>query len=327
VGVNSAALIPPGSNKTYTRYAGDVQWVPDGPGAIKLIANPVEFGALNLMPADRIKGFETGLVGGMVVEPPGAPWTTDPGHNTSATVSFPDGTSTLRFREFVPFLQDDVNLHYAGDCTPTAANLNCAVPGIASEGVGASEDAEDGGQKAINYGADPLWFRLGISPETGFTAPVLRDNPNIHKLFSNSLVGGDPKTPVFVASLATAGTARIRLLEPGGHARGHVFAVNGHVWQREPYVGGTDQLFSPRIAWTFHDDPTVLNVGNADGTMPGHNMVSQWVSAQEGVSPSEHFDLVLQLGGKFQTQGDYLFRDNASFGNYQGLWGILRVTP
>jgi len=326
VGGNSPKLIPPGAQKSYQWYAGDVQSVPDGSGGIKLVANPVELGAGNLMPADRIKGFETGLVAAMVVEPPGASWSIDPGRNTSATVSFPDGTSTLKFREFVPILQDDVNLHYAGGCTPTAANLNCAVPAITSEGVGAAEDAEDGGQKAISYGADPLWFRLGISPETGFSDPVLRDNPNIHKLFSNSLVGGDPKTPVFVASLATASTARIRLLEPGGHARGHVFVVNGHVWQREPYVGGTDQLGSPRISWNFHDDPTVLNVGAADGTMPGHNMVSQWVSAQEGVSPSEHFDLVLQLGGKFQTRGDYLFRDNASFGNYQGLWGILRVT-
>ena len=46
----------------------------------------------------------------------------------------------------------------------------------------------------------------------------------------------------------------------------------------------------------------------------------------EGVAASSHFDVVLpEAGGRARTAGDYLFRDEASFGSYQGLWGILRV--
>jgi len=37
--------------------------------------------------------------------------------------------------------------------------------------------------------------------------------------------------------------------------------------------------------------------------------------------------LLPHAGGRFGVPGDYLFQDSAAFGNYQGLWGILRVTP
>ena len=82
-----------------------------------------------------------------------------------------------------------------------------------------------------------------------------------------------------------------------------VFALDGHAWAREPYANNSDRI------------------------IPDNN-VSQWVGAQEGIGPSSHFDFVVpQAGGPAQVPGDYLFRDNGSFGNYQGLWGILRVKP
>jgi hypothetical protein len=75
------------------------------------------------------------------------------------------------------------------------------------------------------------------------------------------------------------------------------------------------------------DDPTVLN-REPDGISPGHNNMSWWVGAQEGMTAQNHFDLLLpHAGGRFGVTGDYLFQDSAAFGNYQGLWGILRVTP
>jgi hypothetical protein len=71
----------------------------------------------------------------------------------------------------------------------------------------------------------------------------------------------------------------------------------------------------------------VLN-NEPDGISPGHNNMSWWVGSQEGVSAGSHYDLLLpDAGGRFGVTGDYLFHDMASFGNYQGLWGILRVTP
>jgi hypothetical protein len=48
-----------------------------------------------------------------------------------------------------------------------------------------------------------------------------------------------------------------------------------------------------------------------------------------GVGPSEHADacMVNGAGGKFGVTGDFLFRNQASFGFDGGMWGILRVTP
>ncbi len=319
VGGTAPSLAAPGGSKTSTWYAGDItqQFVT---GGVKLVARPVEFGGTNLMPAGRLTGSNKGLIGALVIEPQGATWTTDTGTNVSATVTWTDSSNVSHsFREFVTLLQDDLNLRYAGSCTPTAANIQCAVPNIASE-QGTPEDAEDSGQKAINYGADPLWFRLGLSPDVPFSDPHLRDNTNVHQLYSNSLVGGDPQTQVFTADPNGPTQVRFRLLEPGGHARGHVFTLNGNAWQREPYVQNSD-----RIAWAVRDDPTTLNTPTPDGV----NDVSWWISSQEGVGPSTHFEIVLPFaGGRFGATGDYLFRDSGAFGNYNGLWGIYRFnTP
>ncbi|HZD75184.1 MAG TPA: hypothetical protein VE776_15055, partial [Actinomycetota bacterium] len=180
--------------------------------------------------------------------------------------------------------------------------------------------AEDTGKKAINYGAEPMWFRLGIAPDTDKN--IVKDNPNLHLLYANQLIGGkDPQTAVFTAKAGEP--VRLRLLQPGGHSRGHVFTVHGHVWQREPYLNNSD-----RLNWGSPPaDPTVLNK-EPDGISPGWNNMSWWVSSQEGMSAENHFDLLLpSAGGRFGVTGDYLFRDTAGFGNYQGLWGILRVTP
>ena len=319
VGTTAPSLVAPGGSKDYTWYAGaiDTQLVT---GGVKLTPRPVEFGGANLMPADRLTGSNNGLIGALIIEPQGATWTIDAGSNVQATVTWTDSSNVSHsFREFATLLQDDLNLRYAGSCTPTAANLQCAVPDIGSQ-QGYPEDAEDSGQKAINYGADPLWFRLGLSPDVPFSDPHLRDNTNVHQLYSNSLVGGDPQTQVFTADPNGPTQVRIRLLEPGGHARGHVFTLNGNAWQREPYVQNSD-----RIAWAVRDDPTTLNTPTPDGV----NDVSWWVSSQEGVGPSTHFEIVLPFaGGRFGATGDYLFRDSAAFGNYNGLWGIYRFnTP
>ena len=308
-GGNSTSLVAPGQLKKYVWYAGDLDSTYNGGTSISLVARPVEFGAIGLMPADAIKGSEKGMVGALVIEPKGAVVVTDAGTRTSATVT---SSTSGSFREFVTVLQTDVNLRYGGGCTPLPLNLFCAVPGITSEAVlGPAEDAEDGGQKAINYGSDPLWFRLGLAPTVPFDSPLLLGNTDVYRVYANELAGNDnlstpqiendPQTAVFTANAGQQ--VRIRLVLPGGHARGTVFALDGHAWAREPYADESDRI------------------------VPG-NSVSQWVGSQEGIGPSSHFDFVVpQAGGPFETAIDYLFRDNTSFGNYQGLWGILRVKP
>jgi hypothetical protein len=312
-------LAPPDGRDTYTWYAGEVDMV-QVTGGVEARTRPVEFGAINLSSSDWIEHAGKGLVGSLVIEPPGSTWTTDADSRLSARVTAPDTS----FREHVVVLQDNLQWRYGSQCTPTAANLQCAVPDIESEvntpEGGISEDSEDSGKKAVNYGAEPMWFRLGIAPGTSHTD--VRDNPNIHLLYSNQLIGGqDPQTPVFTAKAGEP--VRVRLLEPGGHSRGHVFAIHGHAWQREPYLQNSDRLnFGPPPA-----DPTVLNK-EPDGISPGHNNMSWWVGSQEGMAAENHFDLLLpSAGGRFGITGDYLFHDSTGFGNYQGLWGILRVTP
>jgi hypothetical protein len=136
----------------------------------------------------------------------------------------------------------------------------------------------------------------------------------VHRVFSNQLVGGDPQTPVFEASPGEA--VRFRVLQPGGHGRGHVFDIHGQVWQREPYVASSD-----RLSWNINPDPTTLD-GPLDPATAGYNLTSHWIGAQEGIAASSHFDMLLADAG---AEGDYLFRDAASFGAYNGLWGIMRV--
>jgi hypothetical protein len=308
-GKNSTYLASPGTSKLYTWYAGDLDWKRAGDG-IEFVARPVEFGAVNLMPADLIEGPSKGLGGALVIEPRGATWTPDPTSRMSATVV----NGGQSFREFVTVLQDDVNLRYAGGCSPTPGNLECAVPAVGAESGGIPEDSEDAGSKAINYGADPLWFRLGVSPDMPFEAT--RGNTDVHRVFSNQLVGGDPQTPVFEASPGEA--VRFRVLQPGGHARGHVFDIHSDSWQREPYVASSD-----RLSWNANPDPTTLD-GPHDAAAAGYNLTSHWIGAQEGIAASSHFDMLLADAG---AQGDHLFRDAASFGAYNGLWGIMRVGP
>jgi hypothetical protein len=326
VGANGEGqLAAPGQKKTYHWYAGNLDHAQVSATALRVTPRPVEFGVSNLMAADPIKGAGKGLIGALVVEPPGATVARDAGSNTQATVTFPSttvagATTTGRFRDLVTVLQDDVNMRYAGGCAGDAAVLQCAVPATPSEGGGIPEDAEDSGQKAINYRSDPLWLRLGVAPETPFHAASLKDHPDLHNAYSNALTGGDPKTAILTA--APGDEVRMRLAQPGGHARGHVIAVNGHVWQNHPYVQTAGGAPSDRQAWTYHADPTVADVG----AMNGHNMVSWWTNTAFGVSAASHHDLNMRsAGGVRRVPGDYLMYDQASFGAFGGMWSLLRV--
>ncbi|GAB4273885.1 MAG: multicopper oxidase [Candidatus Promineifilaceae bacterium] len=287
IGINPVQTVPPGSMRRYTWYAGAItsEWLPDG-SSVVLSATPIEFGAINLMPADKIEHAGKGLVGAMVIEPMGATWVEDTGTRASATVFKPDGSS---FREFVVVLQNDLNLQ-GGDGTP--------VPNIAGEGAGIPEDPQDTGQKAINYRTEPLWFRLGVTADTSFES---MGDLVVDGVYSNAQVSGkDPQTPVFTAVAGTP--VRFHVVEPGGHARIHVFTVQSHNWQRSPYINGSTEI--------------------------GDNPLSTVTGAQEGVNPVGHWTFVIDsAGGPFEVPGDYLYGDMASFGNFQGLWGIFRVLP
>ena len=350
-GLTTGKLVAPGASGKYTWYAGDVtatkaaQPVAGNRTQFTLSASPVEFGAAGLMPADRIKGTENGFVGALVVEPQDSCWIADPGTRAQATVwkkatdagglsligacSTVPAASADSFRDFVTVMQNDVNLRYGGtvqvldaagapietiNCGDPAQmrRMECAVPNIAAEGpLGPTEDSQDSGQKAINYGADPLWFRLGIVPD--YFQLVHRDDnlkDHIANVFSSFLdiddglgQAGDPQTEVYRASPTGPQEGRFRVVMPGGHARGNIYTLHGHEWQRQPYLNRSSEI--------------------------GDNQDSEYYGTQEGVNPTGHWDFVVDLGGYFDVIGDYLWRDQASFGSFQGLWGLLRfnLTP
>ncbi|HVG28760.1 MAG TPA: hypothetical protein VM864_03475 [Pyrinomonadaceae bacterium] len=296
VGSNPIQTAAPGGGIVkYQWYAGDISTKTVN-GVTTRVATPIEFGATNLVSSDTIKHSNKGAIASLIIEPQGATWIEDATSRSSATVTA-NGSS---FREFVMQFQNDINMRF-GDYTGDMA----AVPNVANE-----EEAEDSGQKAINYRTEPMWKRMGYAPESplsGNAEPGEEQSSltptrafDYTNSLSNSQVGGDPQTPIFTAKAGTP--VRFRMLMSGGHARNNVLNIHGHIWQQEPYVNNSTAI--------------------------GSNPLSEWKGSQFGGGPMNHYDMVLQngAGGAFRVTGDYLYRTQSSFQFDNGVWGIFRVT-
>jgi hypothetical protein len=321
IGQNNLQIIQPTDKPiTYTWYAGHLSLDAN----LNLIATPVEFGAVNLMPADIFKQGSKGAVGAMVIEPKGSTWVEDTTSRAQATVTKADGTT---FRDFVLITQNDVNMRYASG-NPVGQ-------------LAGQEDPEDTGQAAFNYRTEPHWFRMGYAPETPLTGSTDFGEPIISSLFtkdidftnvlSNALVGGDPQTPIFTAKAGTP--VRLRLLHPVGHQRNNIFGLHGHVWEEEPYTTTSTPQGGAYSGFTIIGAPVLGSTVIADQPLSPNvllnNPFSEWEGSQMGVGPSSHFDIlpVNGAGGNFRVPGDYLYRTHQNFQFDRGLWGIFRVTP
>jgi manganese oxidase len=341
VGGNPVQTVAPGGVRTYQWYAGDI-----GLGAVAgnplnqlidlvtIVPTAVEFGGVNLMPADKIKQGAKSLVGAMVVEPATATWSEDTqvfdhqvGTGTrlsraQATVC-PTGVAGCTtavpqaFRDFSLVLTK-ANTHYYKDGTP--------VEHMNGEGVGIPEDSQEASGMLLNYGIEPMWYRFGILPQAPFgpaaTAGSYASVENSHQAYSNSLavpgaggVTGDPATPVF--SAAAGKPARVRITNPFGTTRGSTFQMHGHLWQRDPYVCNGEARFGLTGACLM------TSVGSRS---IGSNPIGFYEAGRESWTPYSHFDIVMpSAGGGNAVIGDYLYRDSAAFGNASGVWGIMRV--
>ncbi|HEX2207384.1 MAG TPA: hypothetical protein VHG93_06860 [Longimicrobium sp.] len=289
VGQNPIQTIGPGGAAKYQWYAGTHTLAAD-----TIVSVPVEWGVVNLMPADPLKQASKGAIGALVVEPRGATWDLLAG--ASADIQEVRGG----FREHVLFFQTDVNLRWGSDTKleGDSGQVHTYYAGGPLPRMAGFEDAEDSGNKAFNYRTEPLWFRMGYSPET----PLERTRDFIFtKTLLSGFVGEDPQTPVFTATARQP--VRFRVVLPGGHARNSVFNLHGHVWQELPYM--------------------------ARSTILGDNPLSEWKGTTIGHGPTNHFDVLLQhgAGGLFGIEGDYLFRDQTSHHFDGGMWGIFRVGP
>ena len=335
VASNASGLIAgPGQTQFYRWYAGDISLVPAAGGAYTAVATPVEFGGANLSPADVIKQGPKGLVGALVIEPAGTTWAetdTVRDHQTASAAATPRATrvsatlnpgTPLPTRDFVNVIQKGLGLRYR-DGTP--------VEMIAAEG-NIAEDAEDSGHMAINYRAEPLWFRFGLRPNAPLVGGAAGEGvgtpfsevARADLAFSNQLTGGsDPVAPIFTASAGAP--VRMHLLLPTGSPRASTFTLHGHIWQRAPYVcpGSAKDGLAGKCKATGYF-PTLA--GEVSSRAIGWNPIGDYTGAQDLMMPGSHWDIVLpSAGGANGIPGDYLLMDRAGFGTTSGLWSLLRV--
>ena len=196
IGFNPDATVAPGQTRSFLWYAG---YLSADEGGVH--ETPIEYGATNLVPAELMVQPQFGLVGALIVEPPGSDWTEDQGTRASALVKAPDLTP---FREFVLVGQNVI------------ANLTWGAFNNRTESFNARQ---------------PL-------PAAG--TPLAKTSPlGDAKAFSNAQLNppADPATPIFRASAGTP--VRFRFVMPSTSTVNQspfVFRIHGHGWQEEPYV-------------------------------------------------------------------------------------------
>jgi hypothetical protein len=340
VGQNPAdQAVAPGSRKTYQWYAGHIGLQVDTSGRKAqgtLEWTPIEFGGFNIMPTDKIKQGQKGLIGAGVIYPEGSDWVVDQGTNTAASVCAgscildQNGVPTnVAFRDFTTVASKGVSMFYK-DSFP--------VENLLGEGsFGVAEDSQDMGHMNINYGNEAMWFRYGKNPTRvagnadcngdGAGGPCLGGLDNASEAFANTLIGGNPETPVFTADAGQP--FRMHVLMPFSPGRGSTYDLHGHVWQRDPYVCENDADFGlPGKCDTGGDYGGLPTDGSVGSQSLGDNPVGFHLGAIESWFGTQHYEIVIDsAGGSNGIVGDYLFRDHMGLGNAGGLWGILRVGP
>jgi manganese oxidase len=289
-GLNPVQTATPKNSVDYLWYAGDLQYS-NG----KWNAQPIEFGAINLLPSDPLSHVYHGLFGALVIEPKGSAWRADTDYRASATVFPANGGAP--FREFVIMAQDDINM-LVNNQSLYAANNNLS---------------------AFNYRSEPFFYRFGTMMNKSMkqNAPAdwskltSADLANLGAYTfssmdttlatSDTLVAGDPETPIFRAPAGMP--VRFRLVDPGGIGDNQqVFELTGHVWEEEP----------------FQQNSTVL----------GHNPRSQYSGTTAAYGPTSHYNILIDsAGGANKIAGDYRYRSWTANQYQVGMWGLFRVGP
>jgi hypothetical protein len=281
----------------YQWYAGNIAYN-NSTGAATY--TPVEFGSANLLSADPLEQQPHGMIGSVIIEPPGTIWcnaanTTCSGAFGSATVGNVYDTtanlyqnSALQFTEFVGMVQDNIYL-----TSPLSAGVF----------------------NAFNYGTEP--FALRYFGYTGNSSTIYTGNGvDLSQAFSNFLPVSQGSTtltgdlqPGLIYQVTAGNAVRWRLLHPDGNGGfpDNIFTLHGHVWQEEPYVSDAS--------------------GNPSALL-GNNITSQWMGARDGFGPQNHFDVLLSsAGGPNKVAGDYLFESFTVQEGPFGIWGVMRVNP
>jgi manganese oxidase len=239
----------------YTWYAGKIDRDKSG----KLNYTPVEFGTLNLFPADPLFQASNSLFGSMVIEPADSSWNCDgangpvscePHSSAADKTGFTRASATVtgganKFREFVVMLSD-------------------------------AERISGGNTSAINYRTEPKTYRYAGNSTKDFSC-----------MLSNQLVKGDPKTPIFSAEIGDK--VRFRMAHPYGTGTSQVFTVHGHVWPRNPYKNESKDIGENSLSqWLGSRDnhgatdhfEIVLDKAGGESGKPGDYLYTTYLPAQ-----------------------------------------------
>ncbi len=201
--------VGPGESIRYTWYAGTVTAQKNRRGRDVKVGRPVEFGAVNLLSGgDVIKHAAQGLVGALIVEPRGMKF-----RDVATNALLPANRNSMSARvaknrrarggfvEHVVVYQGGLNLLQDGAVMPDSF---------------IADDAEDAGERAVNYRTEPFSVRLGLAPGQDTNDSVYPDD----------FMLGPIETPVFTARPGER--VRFRVLFPMGPARQSSFLVYGH---------------------------------------------------------------------------------------------------
>lgn len=246
----------PQNSVTYHWYAGPEKEFPHGAVA-------------NLTSADVIGQGTHGLIGALVIEPPGTTKVDeDSDSHLSATVTYSENGRSKSYREFVVIYQDGLNLHQNGQIIP-----DCPI----------CDDSYDFGEHAVNYRSPAFWQRLGL-----ITQP-LSINGEAPKGFDLNRVSFPPdffeptyRPFPFKDFHAQAGEEmRFHVLHPTGRARQRSFQLYGHSfipwiegygspWTMLMTPGKAETLLYPQARpgnWLFRDGPAHIFANGSWGRL------------------------------------------------------------
>ena len=276
--------VPYNKTVTYQWYAGKIER--DATGNLK--HTPVEFGSLNLFPADPLFQASNSLFGSMVIEPALATWDCDAKDKDGKPLKDNDGNPVGVNCGPISDEDKDKGISFTRasatvkDPTDKTKNFREFVVMVSD-----SERISSGNSSAVNYRTEPKSFRYAGNKTTDFSC-----------MLSNQLVGGDPKTPIFTADPGER--VRFRMAHPYGTGTSQVFTVHGHVWPRNPYKNESTEI--------------------------GDNSLSQWLGSRDNHGATDHFEIVLgRAGGERGKPGDYLYTVYLPGQAQLGAWGIFRV--
>jgi hypothetical protein len=200
----------PGGSLAMQWYAGNIESTPGG----NVVATPVEFGSLPLVPADPLFQAADGLIGALIVEPPNASWTEDANTHASATVTTP-GRS---FREFVLLLQSgllkvsgNVNAAQSTDFYTASAGVN-----YRSEPMGLNVPPQVGLIQMVPPGFQPV-IQLLDQCQVGSFSDCLSGNAGLQSQFQNAGKQSDTYGFTLVSGATSATSAGTWQIQSGAN--------------------------------------------------------------------------------------------------------------